>query len=64
MANDLSLFENANLVIPDYLKDFLADEDNIKPRAAVPTLSYAGRKWATVINGEKTTFMRRNADGD
>ena len=64
MANDLSIFENTELVIPDYLKDFLADEDNIKPRAGVPTLSYAGRKWATIINGEKTVFMRRNADGD
>ena len=64
MANDLTLFENTALVIPDYLKDFLADEDNIKPRAGVPTLSYQGRKWSTIINGEKTTFMRKNADGD
>ena len=64
MANDLTLFENTALTVPDYLKDFLADEDNIKPRAGVPTLSYAGRKWATIINGEKTTFMRKNAEGD
>ena len=64
MSTEISIFETQDLVVPDYLKDFLADEDNIKPRAGVPTLSYAGRKWATVINGEKTTFMRRNADGD
>ena len=61
MANDLTIFEMQELVVPDYLKDFLADEDNIKPRAGVPTLSYQGRKWSTIINGEKTTFMRRNA---
>lgn len=64
MANDLTIFETTDLVMPDYLKDFLADEENIKPRAGVPTLSYQGRKWSTIINGEKTTFMRRNAEGD
>ena len=64
MANDLTIFETQNLVVPDYLNDFLADEDNIKPRAGVPTLSYRGRKWSTIINGEKTMFVRRNAEGD
>ena len=64
MANDLSIFETQNLVVPDYLNDFLADESNIRPRAGVPTLSYRGRKWSTIINGEKTTFVRRNAEGD
>jgi hypothetical protein len=64
MPNDVSIFNNNDLVIPSYLDDFLADEDNIKPRAGVPTLSYRGRKWSTIINGEKTTFVRRNAEGD
>ena len=64
MANELTIFNTADLVLPDYLKDFLADEDNIKARAGVPTLSYRGRKWSTIINGEKVTFVRKNAEGD
>jgi hypothetical protein len=65
VANELTIFNTADLVMPDYLKDFLADEDNIVARSGVPTLAPAGNgAWATTINGEKTTFMRRNADGD
>ena len=64
MSTEISIFNNNDLIIPDYLSDFLVEESNLKPRAGVPTLSYRGRKWSTIINGEKTTFVRKNADGD
>lgn len=64
MAQELSLFQQNNLAIPDFLKDFMAEESNIQPKAGVPTLASRGRKWSTVINGERTVFERVNADGD
>lgn len=64
MSTEISIFNNNDLVIPSYLDDFLVEESNIKPRAGVPTLSYRGRKWSTIIGGEKTTFVRKNAEGD
>jgi hypothetical protein len=64
MANELTFFQQNDLVIPDFLKDFMSEEANIVPRAGVPSLSFSGGKWATVIDGEKTMLERKNADGD
>ena len=64
MANDLTFFQQNDLVIPDFLKDFMSEEANIVPRAGVPSLSYRGRKWTTVVEGEAKVMERRNADGD
>jgi len=64
MANELSLFQQSDLVIPDYLKDFMAEEPNVKERGGVPSLTYKGRKWTTVVEGEAKVMERRNVDGD
>jgi hypothetical protein len=44
-------------------EDFLG-ESNIVDRISVPSLSYEGKVWTIVLNGEKKRLERKNADGD
>lgn len=65
MANEVSLFEQPSLVLPDYISDFFEEEGaNITPRMTVPTLSYTGKVWTISANGEKTKLVKRDEEGD
>lgn len=62
MSQALTLFNKAQM--PSHLRDAFAGESNIRERQTVPTLSYEGKVWQVVMNGERTKIMRRNAEGD
>jgi len=63
MAQDVTLFNQTQLVIPDYVRDFMVEEANIPPRSSVPTLSYRGRRWTTILNGESKVLVRPTPEG-
>lgn len=62
MSQSLTLFNKAQM--PAHLRDTFEGESNIRDRQTVPTLSYEGKVWQVVLNGERTKIMRRNAEGD
>jgi len=60
--NSIALFDPSQMPMPDYLATGF--EPNIKPRETVPTLTYSGKMWTVIINGEKMPITRRDEDGD
>ncbi len=62
MSQALTVFNKANM--PARLADMFGDETNIRERQSTPTLSYEGKVWQIVLNGERTKIMRRTAEGD
>jgi len=63
MSNELSLFDSGSLQVPAHLQD-LNEEGNIQDRVQVPSLSYEGKVWSIILNGEKTQLVKLDADGD
>lgn len=63
MSNELSLFDSNSLQVPAHLQD-LNEEGNIQDRPNVPSLSYEGKVWSIILNGEKTQLVKHDADGD
>lgn len=56
---------NSGAALPAYLADALGDMgSNIPDRNTVPSLSYEGKTWAIVKDGNKTKLQTQNADGD
>lgn len=49
--------------LPAHLQD-MAEESNIAPKLTVPSLSYEGKTWTVIKDGEKKKLTRRNEDGD
>lgn len=62
MSNALTMFDNNQLVVPAHIASFLEQERNIPDRMSVPTLSYQGKVWTRIVDGEKVK-MTRNVDG-
>lgn len=62
MSQSLTLFNKGQM--PAHLRTAFEGESNIRERQTVPTLSYEGKVWQVVLNGERTKIMRRNAEGD
>jgi hypothetical protein len=63
MGNELSLFDNSTLQVPAHLQD-MNEEGNIQDRIQVPSLSYEGKVWSIILNGEKTQLVKLDGDGD
>jgi len=56
---------NSGAALPAYLADALGDMgSNIPDRNTVPSLSYEGKTWSIVKDGNKTKLQAQNADGD
>ena len=49
--------------LPAHMADF-GDEGNIQPKQTVPSLSYEGKTWTVILNGEKKRLTRKNEDGE
>jgi len=64
MSTEVSLFGATALAIPAELQAFFQENKNISDRVTVPSLSYEGKTWAVVKNGERTKMTRRNDDGE
>lgn len=63
MSNALALFDDKGAV-PAHIAGFMETESNIADRVTVPSLSYEGKAWSIVLNGEKTRLERKDADGE
>ena len=57
MAN-LVPFQQQNVAVPSHIAKFLADHSNIDPKATVPQLSFRGKVWRIVLDGEETTVTK------
>ncbi len=56
---------NSGLPMPAYLADALGElGSNIADRMNVPSLSYEGKTWTIVKDGNKTKLQAKNSDGD
>jgi len=64
MSNELIPFDFNKLVVPSHVASFFEENSNIQERATVPSLSYKGKQWATIIDGEESKITKRNDDGD
>lgn len=49
--------------LPAHLAD-MAEDSNIAPKMTVPSLSYEGKTWTVIKDGEKKKLTRKNEDGD
>lgn len=56
---------NSGAALPAYLAEALGDlGTNIPDRQTVPSLSYEGKVWQIIKDGNKTKLQVQNADGD
>lgn len=63
MSNALALFSKKG--IPAHVRAFMDEEEsNIADKGSVPSLSYEGKTWTVVLNGEKKKLTKVDGDGD
>ncbi len=56
---------NSGAALPAYLSDAMGElGSNIQDRMTVPSLSYEGKNWTIVKDGNKTKLQAQNSDGD
>ena len=60
--NPLALFQENN--VPDHVRKFNEDHGNIADKISVNGLTYPGKIWTVVVDGNKTPLMKTNEDGD
>ena len=51
-------FMQANVAVPAHIQKFLNDNANIDPKETVPQLSFRGKVWRIVLNGEENVVQR------
>lgn len=49
-------------VVPAHIQSAFADKDNVPEKLTVPQLSFRGKIWRIVLNGEETPLMRKDPD--
>lgn len=65
IALDTQWDPNSGLPMPAYLSEALGElGSNIADRQNVPSLSYEGKTWTIVKDGNKTKLQAQNSDGD
>ena len=57
MANVVP-FQQQNVALPAHIAKFLADNSNIDPKQNIPQLSFRGKVWRIVLDGEETTVTK------
>lgn len=62
MPNDIIPF-GAGSEVPAHLQNLFGDDSNIAPRSTINQLSYRGKVWRRVVDGEETV-MTRMEDGE
>src|SRR3989304_4336317 len=56
---------NSGAALPAYLADAMGGlGTNIVERTSVPSLSYEGKSWTLIKDGNKTKLQSKNDDGD
>lgn len=52
------------MAVPDYVTALLGEDGNIAARMSINALSYKGKTWRRIVDGEETMLTERNGDGD
>lgn len=63
MPNDIIPF-GAGSEVPAHLQNLFGDDSNIAPRVSINQLSYRGKVWRRVVDGEETTMTKKDSDGE
>lgn len=64
MGTAVANFQAGMPALPEDLAAFFDENENIRPKMTVPSLSYEGKTWSISLDGEKTKLMGKNAEGD
>jgi len=64
MSNELIPFEAGSTGVPAHLASVWGEESNIASRVSINTMSYRGKIWRLIVDGEETKQTRINAEGD
>lgn len=59
-----NFFAAAPAPLPDYIGEAFADDVNILARVTVPSLTYRGKVWRTVLEGDEVVLTGKNQDGE
>lgn len=51
-------FQQQNMPVPAHIAKFLNEHSNIDPKDTVPQLSFRGKVWRIVLDGEETTVTK------
>ncbi len=62
MSNALTLFDQG--AVPAHITAFTETHTNVEERETVPSLSYEGKVWSVIVDGQKTQLTRKNEEGD
>ena len=60
----VNFFAQAPAPLPAYINDAFADDVNILARVTVPSLTYRGKVWRMVLEGEELVLTGKNQDGE
>src|SRR6266542_3164549 len=63
MPNDIIPF-GAGSAAPAHLQNLFGDDSNITQRSTINQLSYRGKVWRRVVDGEETTMTKKDSDGE
>jgi hypothetical protein len=65
MSQELTMFD-PKAGMPAHVASFFGSEEgsNIVERTTVPSLSPQGKQWTISLNGDKTTLMKKDPDGE
>lgn len=60
----VNFFAQTPAPLPDYLSAAFADDVNILAKVTMPSLTYRGKVWRMVIEGEEMVLTKKNDDGE
>jgi hypothetical protein len=58
MSTNVIPFDRNSKTLPAHIAKFVEENSNIDPRNTVPQLSFRGKVWRTVINGEENALLK------
>jgi hypothetical protein len=59
-----NFFAQTPAPLPDYLTEAFGDDVNILARVTVPSLTYRGKVWRQVLEGDEVALTKKNEDGE
>ncbi|WP_396328540.1 hypothetical protein [Burkholderia anthina] len=64
MSNIIPFVATGVMEVPAHVAALFDADSNIAPRVTINQLSYKGKVWRRIVDGEETKLTRKNADGD
>lgn len=64
MSTNIIPFSSSGNDVPAHIAALFGEDGNIAPRISIDQLSYRGKVWRRIVDGEETQLTRTNTDGD